>query len=51
MKPKSDGIISELNERSRNIFGEIVAAYLANGEPIGSRTLSHQLSQKLSPAT
>ena len=31
MKPKSDGIISELNERSRNIFGEIVAAYLANG--------------------
>ena len=51
MKPNSGGIISELNERSRKIFGEIVSAYLANGEPIGSRTLSRRLLEPLSPAS
>ena len=44
-------MIAELNERSREIFRLIVEAYCTTGGPIGSRTLSHQLSQKLSPAT
>lgn len=44
-------MISELNERSREVFRLIVEAYLESGEPIGSRTLSKRLSVALSPAT
>ena len=43
--------ITKLNERSREIFTKIVDAYVETGEPIGSRTLSQQLSTSLSPAT
>jgi heat-inducible transcriptional repressor len=41
----------ELDQRSRMIFRQIVEAYLGTGEPLGSRTLSRQLSVNLSPAT
>jgi heat-inducible transcriptional repressor len=44
-------MITELNERSREIFRHIVEAYVETGEPIGSRTLSRRLSATLSPAT
>ena len=44
-------MISELNERSREIFGQIVETYVKTGEPIGSRTLARRLSVALSPAT
>ena len=44
-------MITELNERSREIFRLIVDAYVETGEPIGSRALSRKLSTKLSPAT
>lgn len=44
-------MISELSERSREIFRNIVEAYVESGEPIGSRTLSRRLGQTLSPAT
>ena len=43
--------ISEMNDRSREVFKKIVDAYVATGEPIGSRTLSQQLSTSLSSAT
>ncbi|MAI12351.1 MAG: heat-inducible transcriptional repressor HrcA, partial [Rhodospirillaceae bacterium TMED167] len=43
--------ISKLNDRSREVFTKIVDAYVATGEPIGSRTLSQQLSTSLSAAT
>jgi heat-inducible transcriptional repressor len=43
--------ISELSERSREIFRLIVDGYVATGEPVGSRTLSRRLAQNLSPAT
>ena len=43
--------ISELNERSREIFRMIVDGYVHTGEPMGSRTLSRLLAQNLSPAT
>ncbi|MDP6896719.1 MAG: hypothetical protein QF510_07045 [Rhodospirillales bacterium] len=33
-------MITELNERSRQIFRLIVDAYVETGEPIGSRALS-----------
>jgi len=44
-------MIPKLDERSREIFKNIVDAYLATGEPIGSRTLSMRLNSSLSPAT
>ena len=44
-------MILELNERSREIFRQIVDAYMETGEPIGSRTLSRRLDLGLSPAT
>jgi len=44
-------VITELNERSREVFRKIVEAYVATGEPIGSRTVSQRLTQALSPAT
>ena len=43
--------ISKMNDRSREVFTKIVDAYVATGEPIGSRTLSQQLSTSLSAAT
>ena len=43
--------IAALNERSREVFREIVEAYVATGEPVGSRTLSRRLGTSLSPAT
>lgn len=45
------GMVTELSERSREIFREIVEAYVETGEPVGSRTLSRRLSVALSPAT
>jgi heat-inducible transcriptional repressor len=43
--------IAELNARSRDIFRTIVDAFLEQGEPIGSRTISRRLETPLSPAT
>src|SRR5215471_19681382 len=40
-----------LNERSREIFRQIVDGYLATGEPMGSRQLSRIISMPLSPAS
>jgi len=44
-------MIQELNERSREIFRQIVDAYVQTGEPVGSRLLSRKLDGKLSPAS
>ncbi|MGH7122722.1 MAG: heat-inducible transcriptional repressor HrcA, partial [Stellaceae bacterium] len=44
-------MVSELNERSREIFRQIVDAYVETGEPVGSRTLSRRSGLELSPAT
>ncbi len=44
-------MITELNQRSREIFRHIVDAYVATGEPVGSRTISRRLGITLSPAT
>ncbi len=32
--------LAALNERSREIFRQIVESYLATGEPVGSRNIS-----------
>lgn len=50
-QPSSQSLISELNQRSREIFRHIVDAYVETGEPVGSRTLARRLGQTLSPAT
>jgi heat-inducible transcriptional repressor len=50
IRGKSPGI-TELNERSREIFRHIVEAYVHTGVPIGSHTLSRRLPVALSPAT
>ncbi|MGA3306651.1 MAG: heat-inducible transcriptional repressor HrcA, partial [Stellaceae bacterium] len=44
-------IITELNDRSREIFRLIVDAYVETGEPVGSRTLARKGGLDLSPAT
>lgn len=44
-------MISELNERSRQIFRTIVDAYLETGQPVGSRTISQCSLLGLSPAS
>ncbi|MCU0831124.1 MAG: heat-inducible transcriptional repressor HrcA [Rhizobiaceae bacterium] len=40
-----------LDQRSREIFRQIVEAYLGDGSPLGSRNLSRLLPNALSPAT
>jgi heat-inducible transcriptional repressor len=44
-------IPAELGSRPREIFRHLVEAYLASGEPVGSRTLSQRLPTALSPAS
>jgi len=43
--------LAQLNERSREIFRQIVESYLATGEPVGSRNLSRLITTQLSPAS
>ena len=43
--------LAQLNERSREIFRQIVENYLATGEPVGSRNVSRLISVPLSPAS
>jgi heat-inducible transcriptional repressor len=44
-------LISELSNRSREIFRGVVETFFETGEPVGSRTLSKTLRLDLSPAT
>lgn len=44
-------LLSELNDRSREVFRRVVEAYLQTGEPVGSRTLTRAMSEKVSAAT
>ena len=43
--------VAELNDRAREVFRQIVDAYLATGTPVGSRTLSKIGALGLSPAS
>ena len=40
-----------MNDRSREVFRRVVEGYLANGDPVGSRTLTRDFSEKVSAAT
>lgn len=43
--------LTDIDERSRDIFRRLVETYLATGEPVGSRTLSHDERIAVSAAT
>jgi heat-inducible transcriptional repressor len=40
-----------MSDRSREVFRRLVEAYLETGEPVGSRTLSRSVAERVSPAT
>jgi len=44
-------LLNEMTDRSREVFQRIVEGYLATGDPVGSRTLTRSLSEKVSAAT
>lgn len=46
-----DGTLSDLNDRSREIFRRLVETYIDTGEPVGSRTISREMENALSAAT
>ncbi|MBE1286021.1 MAG: heat-inducible transcriptional repressor HrcA [Rhodobacteraceae bacterium] len=47
----STRILDDLNDRSREVFRTVVESYLETGDPVGSRTLTRSLSEKVSAAT
>ena len=44
-------ILSEMNDRSREVFRRVVESYLSSGDPVGSRTLTRAMTEKVSAAT
>jgi heat-inducible transcriptional repressor len=44
-------ILSDMNDRSREVFRRVVEGYLESGDPVGSRTLTRSMTEKLSAAT
>lgn len=43
--------LNDLNDRAREVFRRVVDSYLTSGAPVGSRTLTRDFSERLSPAT
>ncbi|MEM9129478.1 MAG: heat-inducible transcriptional repressor HrcA [Pseudomonadota bacterium] len=44
-------LLSEMNDRSREVFRRVVESFLENGDPVGSRTLTRDMSESVSAAT
>ena len=44
-------LLAEMNDRSREVFRRVVEGYLASGDPVGSRTLTRTMTERLSAAT
>jgi heat-inducible transcriptional repressor len=44
-------LLAEMNDRSREVFRRVVEGYLASGDPVGSRTLTRTMQEKISAAT
>jgi heat-inducible transcriptional repressor len=49
--PDAPNILAEMTDRSREVFRRVVEGYLASGEPVGSRTLTRLMTEKLSAAS
>ena len=43
--------LSDLNDRSREVFRRVVEGYLETGVPVGSRSLTRSLTEQISAAT
>ena len=43
--------ISEIGDRAKSIFKLLVENYIVTGEPLGSKSISSQINNQLSPAT
>ena len=48
---ETSDMLNDMNDRSREVFRRVVEGYLANGDPVGSRTLTRDFSEKVSAAT
>ena len=48
---ETSAMLKDLNDRSREVFRRVVEGYLASGDPVGSRTLTRDFSEKVSAAT
>ena len=44
-------ILSDMNDRSREVFRRVVEGYLETGDPVGSRTLTRSMTEAVSAAT
>ena len=44
-------ILAEMNDRTREVFRRVVEGYLDSGDPVGSRTLTRSMSERISAAT
>ena len=44
-------LLSEMDDRTREVFRRVVQGYLDSGDPVGSRTLTRTMSEKVSAAT
>ena len=52
LEPRSPFVMPQgFTDRPREVFRHLVEAFLASGEPVGSRTLSQRLPHALSPAS
>ncbi len=45
-----DTLLGDMNARSREVFRQIVDAYVETGEPIGSRSIARRMSENPSAA-
>ncbi len=48
---ENSNLLNEMNDRSREVFRRVVESYLESGDPVGSRTLTRDFSEKVSAAT
>ena len=49
--PDRAPLLDDLTDRSREVFRRVVESYLDTGQPVGSRTLTRSLTERLSAAT
>ncbi|MCY4541707.1 MAG: heat-inducible transcriptional repressor HrcA [Rhodobacteraceae bacterium] len=50
-QPASEPLANSLSKRNLDVFRRLVETYLIKGNPVGSRTLSREMSGSLSPST
>ena len=49
--PENATLLTDMNARSREVFRRVVEGYLSSGDPVGSRSLTRSMSEKISAAT